>query len=100
MDKHEDIARKNLLRKSDEPHGLSVRGVNFNHGVNYEKVVESFETSGFQATQLFKSIEITNKMLADKAFVFLGYTSNMVSSGLRDVIRFLVEHKKINVLVT
>lgn len=27
--------------------------------------------------------------------VFLGYTSNMVSSGLRETIRFLVQHKMV-----
>ena len=97
---NEDVARKNLLRDSYEPEGLSVRGYDFNHGVNYSKIIESFETSGFQATQLFRAIEITNKMIADNAFIFLGYTSNMVSSGLRDIISFLVENKKVNVLVT
>ncbi|KKP93353.1 MAG: Deoxyhypusine synthase [Parcubacteria group bacterium GW2011_GWA1_36_12] len=97
---NETKARETLLRRSDEPEGLSVRGVDFNHGVSYEKIVESFETTGFQATQLHKAIEITNKMISSGAFIFLGYTSNMVSSGLRDVISYLVQHKKINVLVT
>lgn len=27
--------------------------------------------------------------------IFLGYTSNIVSSGLRETIRFLVEHKMV-----
>jgi deoxyhypusine synthase len=39
-------------------------------------------------------------MIQDEAFMFLGYTSNMVSSGLRDIFRFLVENKKVNVIVT
>ena len=38
--------------------------------------------------------------MKDEAFIFLGYTSNMVSSGNRDIIRWLVKHKKINCLVT
>lgn len=28
-----------------------------------------------------------------KCKIFLGYTSNMISAGTREVIRFLVEHK-------
>ena len=32
--------------------------------------------------------------------LFLGYTSNMVSCGNRECIRFLVEHKLVDVLVT
>lgn len=32
--------------------------------------------------------------------MFLGFTSNMVSSGVRDTIRFLVEHRLVDCLVT
>ncbi|KAK4706170.1 deoxyhypusine synthase, partial [Phenoliferia sp. Uapishka_3] len=32
--------------------------------------------------------------------IFLGYTSNLVSSGLREIIKFLVQHKYISCLVT
>ncbi|MBM3232047.1 deoxyhypusine synthase [Candidatus Pacearchaeota archaeon] len=97
---NEETARKNLLRDSSEPEGLSVRGPDFNLGVNYKNIIDSFATSGFQATHLSKAIEIVNKMIEEKVFIFLGYTSNMVSSGLRDVISYLVQNKKINVLVT
>ena len=97
---NEETARKNLMRESSEPEGISVRGYDFNLGVNYTKIIEGFETTGFQATHLSKAIEITNKMIQDKAFIFLGYTSNMISCGLRDVISYLVQNKKVNVLVT
>src|SRR3989304_9123728 len=55
---------------------------------------------GLQASALSRAIEITNKMIKDNAFIYLGYTSNMVSSGLREVFRYLVKHKKVNVVVT
>jgi deoxyhypusine synthase len=32
--------------------------------------------------------------------IFLGYTSNMISCGNRDIIRYLVQHKKVDCLVT
>lgn len=32
--------------------------------------------------------------------LFLGYTSNLISSGLREIIRFLAQHKLIDCLVT
>lgn len=32
--------------------------------------------------------------------IFLGYTSNLVSSGLRETLRFLVEHKLVDCIVT
>ncbi|HLD98009.1 MAG TPA: deoxyhypusine synthase [Candidatus Nanoarchaeia archaeon] len=94
------IARENILKKGIEIAGVSIKGYDFNKGVNYNEIVKSFSTTGFQATQLSKAIEIVNKMRAENATIFLGYTSNMVSSGLREVFRFLVEKKQVNVVVT
>lgn len=36
----------------------------------------------------------------DKTTIFLGYTSNMISSGLRETFRFLAQHKKVSAIVT
>ena len=85
---NEKTARKNLLRRSEEALGATIKGYDFNKGVNYEKIIKSLGSTGFQATNLSQAIEITNKMIDDKAFVFLRYTSNMVSSGLRDIFSF------------
>lgn len=97
---NEKIARKNLLRKSGESKGISVKGYDFNKGVDYSAIIKSYSSTGFQATHLSRAISVVNEMIADKAFIFLGYTSNMVSSGLRETFRWLVEHKKVNVVVT
>jgi len=35
-----------------------------------------------------------------KCTIFLGYTSNLISSGLRETIRFLVQNKYVSCLVT
>ena len=35
-----------------------------------------------------------------KTTIFLGYTSNLVSSGLRETIRWLVQHKHVSAIVT
>ena len=94
----EKTAKANLLRKSENVKGTIVKGYDFNK--NNGKIIESYVSSGFQASHLGKAIEITNEMIKEKSFIFLGYTSNMVSSGNRDIISYLVEHKKINVLVT
>jgi deoxyhypusine synthase len=96
----ESIARENILRESDEAEGLSVNGYNFNDGVDLGKILDSFETMGAGATNLHKAISIINEMRKNKAFVYLGYTSNMVTGGNREIIRYLVEHKFVDVLVT
>jgi deoxyhypusine synthase len=96
----EDIAKKNLLRKSSEAKGEVVKGYDFNQGVDYSRIIDKFGSTGFQATHFSRAVAITNAMIHDGAFIFLGYTSNMVSSGLRDIFRYLVEHQKVNVVVT
>lgn len=35
-----------------------------------------------------------------KCKIFLAYTSNLVSCGMREIIRFLVEHKMVDVLIS
>jgi len=97
---NEKKARENLLRKSKEFNGVRIKGYDFNKGADYSKIISSYSTTGYQASHLSKAIEITKKMIKDKAFIFLGYTSNMVSSGLREVFKYLVKEKKINVVVT
>ncbi len=100
MKNRQSIARKNILRESGDVKGQAIRGYDFNKGVNYPEIVKSFAATGYQATHLSRAIEITNRMLSEKATIFLGYTSNMVSSGLRDIFRYLVQHKKVQVVVT
>ena len=97
---NEDIARENLVRESEEAEGLSVKGYDFSKGVNYNTLLDSYLTTGAQATNLAKAIEIIKKMRSEKAFIYLGYTSNMVTTGIREIIRYLAEHKLIDYLVT
>jgi len=89
-----------ILKKSEEITGVSIKGYDFNQGIDYSKLIDSYASTGFQASNLSKAIEIIKEMRKKKAYIFLGYTSNMVTSGLRDIIRYLVEHKLVDVLVT
>jgi len=96
----EGIIKKNIFRKSEEYQGISVKGYDFDKGVDFEKILDSYSSTGAQASNFAKAVEIINEMIKNKAFIYLGYTSNMVSSGLRDIFRWLIKHKKINVIVT
>ncbi|MEK6932834.1 MAG: deoxyhypusine synthase, partial [Nanoarchaeota archaeon] len=108
----EKIARENVLFESDEVKGIPIKGYNFDDDnpsssskedeghIDYEKIIDSFGSTGFQASHFAKAIDIINKMIDEKVTIYLGYTSNLVTSGLRDVFRYLAEHKKVNVIVT
>ncbi|PWN49262.1 putative deoxyhypusine synthase [Violaceomyces palustris] len=88
-------------------------------------LMESMGSVGFQATGLKKAIDIINEMRSwrldldplylstseedrptpeeakeVKCNIFLGFTSNLVSSGLREVIKFLVKNNHVSALVT
>jgi deoxyhypusine synthase len=99
---------------------VEVRGYDFNKGNDLSAVLASYATTGFQATHFSRAVDEINKMLAwrltddpvdlsdftpeeirdTRCTIFLAYTSNMVSCGLREVIRYLVQHKLVDVLVT
>lgn len=96
----EKIARENILRESEEAEGQKIEGYDFNSGVDFEKILDSYKSMGIQASNMFKAIDIINEMISSNAFIYFGYTSNMVTSGNREIIRYLAEHKKVNVLVT
>ena len=120
---------------SDRP---VVNGYDFNQGIDYDRILQSYLTTGFQATNFALAVQQVNQMVCLILFVvachlfvtflqlqhrcdefegdvqesdvfirrrngctiFLGYTSNIVSSGLRESIRFLVQHRLVDCLVT
>ncbi len=100
MDKKEKIARRNLMRKGRQTKGEPVKGYDFGNGIDFKKIISSYKTTGFQATHFANAIGIVNEMIDEKATIFLGYTSNLVSSGLRDIFRYLAKNKKVDVIVT
>jgi len=67
---------------------------------NVVSLVRRMETVGFQATQLAKAAKVIEKMRGDKSVVFLAFTSNLISSGLREVIADVVKRKLVHVIVT
>jgi len=93
-------AYESIFKKSTETTGAYVKGIDFNSEVSLSDIIQSLGTSGFQATHLHRAIEIVKKMREDNVKIFLGYTSNQVSSGNREIIRYLVEHKLVDCLVT
>jgi deoxyhypusine synthase len=93
-------ARDNILKESEEINGISIKGYDFNKGLDYSKLIDSFSSVGAQASSLAKAVEIVKKMRKNKAFIYLGYTSNMITTGNREIIRYLVEHKLVDILVT
>ena len=77
-----------------------IKGYDFERPFDFQEFLRSYSLMGFQATHLAQGIEIIKAMRREKAKIFLSFTSNQVSSGNREIIKYLVKHKKVDVLVT
>ncbi|KAI0773409.1 Deoxyhypusine synthase [Irpex lacteus] len=124
---HVPLGAAAAVLKPSEPmpeFAVTVEGPNFDAPVTLDSLLASYQRIGFQANSLGKAIDIVNKMrkwrLSDepiaedesdeyrdpevraqtKCRIFLGYTSNLISSGLREVILHLVKHKHVSAIVT
>lgn len=107
------------------PDSVSVKGYEFSldEPTDYKKLFESYKTIGFQASNLGSAVDIINEMIEwrseeevveepsvesdniregrkGRCKIFLGYTSNLVSSGLREMIKFVVKTNQVDVVVS
>jgi len=118
------IAAEAVLVKSEKLESPTVVGYDFNNGVDYSAILDSYLRTGFQATNLGLAIEQVEQMLswslADEKVaddeedeykdlemrkrvrckIWLSYTSNLISSGLRESIRFLLQHSMVQVVIS
>lgn len=107
-----------------DANSIPVRGYDFNDEFNFDNLMQSYKSMGLQGTSLANAIDEINRMIdwrlsnepisedeqedfkdptvrnATKCKIFLAYTSNLVSSGTREILRYLVEHKRVDVIVT
>jgi deoxyhypusine synthase len=97
---NDKIARENIFKESQEASGISIKGYDFDKGVDYEALLDSYMSMGAQASNMAKAIEIIKEARKEGAFIYFGYTSNMVTGGLRDIFKYLVKHKLVDVIVT
>ena len=101
-----------------------VHGYDYSKGINYDEIFGSFSTIGAQATHFGRAVDEVNKMLSwrmiddpvnededetyhdpevrknVKCTIFFGFTSNMISCGTRETVKFLAKNKLVDVMVT
>ena len=98
--KSEQNARKVIFKKSTKIEGTPIKGYDFNKGLDYKRILDSYLNTGFQASHFAQSVEIIQKMIKEKVTIYLGYSSNLMTSGLREIFRYLAQNKKVKVIVT
>lgn len=67
--------------------------------IDLSRWVEGYATLGFQGTHLHQAVQELRKMKANQSKIFLGFTSNLVSSGLRDLLCTLIRYRCVDVVV-
>jgi len=69
-------------------------------GMQIDELIFKFGSIGYQATELSEATKVALKMKRAGAKIFLTFTSNMVTSGLRGLFAQLCKLKFPNILVT
>ena len=122
MESHDAVLKPSNTKDS----GRVIKGYDLDSSdrIDLDAILESYISTGIQASQLSMAMTEINKMLdwslADEPVaadedddfvsveartnvrcrVWLSYTSNMISSGCREYIKYLVKHNMVQVLVT
>ncbi|KGK99014.1 deoxyhypusine synthase [Methanococcoides methylutens] len=79
---------------------VKVKDLKWKQDMRVSELVDSYEHIGFQSVELQRASEVIVKMKKDSAKVFLTFTSNMVTSGLRGFFAQLIELGIADVIVT
>jgi deoxyhypusine synthase len=95
---------------------IPVSGIDFdeakNKNIRAKDLINGMGHMGFQATSLGSACEIIDEMRKWRGphrknegeevgcTIFLGYTSNLISSGLRSTIKYLVKNKLVSAIVS
>ncbi|OYR77743.1 deoxyhypusine synthase, partial [Halorubrum ezzemoulense] len=95
-DSHSDV----VPGSDEEPDTPDVRGYDFRGEFDFDEMLDAYGTTGFQATQLAEAIDIAERMQEADATVYLTFTSNIISSGLRETVAYLVREGYVDVVIT
>ena len=81
-----------------------IQGYDFDGKFDFKKFIEGYSNMGFQGSNLGKAFDILAKMIEEKKqgklSIWMSFTGNMISSGNREIIAFLVKNKLIDGITT
>ena len=93
--------REHVIPGTEESHkGEEVKGYDFRSDFDFKEMLDSYGTTGFQASHLSEAIDIVKQMREDDAKIYLTFTSNIISSGLRETIAYLAREDLVDVMIT
>lgn len=78
----------------------TIDDIHLKKNMTVKELTKQLYSSGFQPQNLGTAIKIVRQMIKDDAGIFLSFTSNMISSGLRGIIISLIKSGKIAAIIT
>lgn len=73
-----------------------VQGYDFDQPFDFLDLIDSYESTGLQATELARAIRILRRARDEDAALAFGFTSNMGTSGIREQLAWLYKHRHID----
>ena len=100
MEKNTSFKRKISSRAIRGAALQPIKGFALSPDTTVEELLAAYPSIGFQASHLGKAAQVVKRMQDDKTTIFLAFTSNMISSGLREIIAQLCEKKLVHAIIT
>ena len=94
-------AHKERVSTADRLEGsVEVRGYDHSGAFDFDTFLKGLATTGFQATQLARGVEILREVRDRNIPLYLGFTSNIGTCGLRETITYLTRNRFVRALNT
>lgn len=77
-----------------------IKDIIYNKNITVKDLIEQYDNLGLQASNLKKAAEIIVKMKKSGAKIYLTFTSNMASSGLRGIFAQTIEKGLADIVIT
>jgi len=78
----------------------NIKDFTWHKGLSVNELVEKLGSVGFQSAELARAANVIANMKRDNATIFLTFTSNMVTSGLRGLFAQVIEKGLADIIVT
>ena len=79
---------------------MKVKDIRWKKAITVNELVSKLGNVGFQSSEIKQASDIILKMKKSGAKIFISFTSNMVTSGLRGLFAQIVELNLVDVIVT
>jgi len=80
--------------------GAEVRGYDHEGPFDFDEFLAAMATTGFQATNLAHAVGILREVRDRRVPLYLGFTSNIGTCGLRETVTYLTRHQHVRALAT